>query len=229
MRRIALYFAVAVLLVAADAWALRLPRWVGASICGLGLGLAGPPTALLQPTFAPEPVYAAGTLAEQLAAMKAAQDALDAQDIEWTPLEGGVLLREYRTGRVGAPAIGPGSEVTAEVVVRMKTFRTQKDPGGVRYYSTKIDTPDGQLSWTVGDGQLLPELERGIGGMTKGGLRRIEIPSATVFKARKNKQLPLPSANDEEGLRRFERLFKTDATLIFEVLVKEVRNAAALE
>lgn len=217
---------VVVLLVAADAW--RLPRWVGASICGLGL--AGPPTTLLLPKLAVvEPVHAAGTLAEQLAAMKTAQDALDAQDVEWTPLEGGVLFREYRTGRVGAPAIGPGSEVTAEVVVRMKTFRTQKDPGGVRYYSTKIDEPKNELSWKVGSGQLLPELETGINGMTKGGLRRIEIPSTTVFKARKNNQLPLPSANDEEGQRRFERLFKTDATLIFEVLVKEVRNPAALE
>ena len=172
------------------------------------------------------PVYAVGTLSEQLAALQAAQEAIDAQDVEWQPVDRfpGSLFREYRRGKEGTAPVESGATVSTEMVVRMKTFRTQKDPGGVRYYSTKIDTPNNELQWTIGDGKLPPALEAGMQGMTKSGLRRIEIPSADVFRARKENQLPLPSASDEEGTRRFSRLFKTDATLIFEVLIKKVSH-----
>jgi len=159
--------------------------------------------------------------------MQQAQEALDAQDVEWTPVPGdasGSLFREYRQGKAGSLPVAKGRTVTAELVVRMKSFRTQDNPGGVRYYSTKIDTPGNELTWVVGDGTLLPALEHGMDGMTRGALRRIEVPSVTVFKARKDGQLPLPADKDEEGVRRFARLFKADATLIFEVLLKRVEE-----
>ena len=57
--------------------------------------------------------------------------------------------------------------------------------------------------------------------MRRGGLRRIELPSTMVFAAKKADQLPLPLTKD--GKRRFENLFKTDATLLFEVLVTRVK------
>lgn len=175
----------------------------------------------------------ASTLAEQLAAMQAAQNAIDAQDVEWIPLNGelgklGVSFRDYRSGKAEkdptSPTVRSGSAVTTEMSIRMKKFATQNDPGGVRYYSTKIDTPANELKWTVGDGSILPSLEQGMEGMSKNSLRRIEIPSTLVFQARKTNQLPLPSSKDEEGQRRFKNLFKTDATLIFEVLVKQVQE-----
>ena len=211
-----------VLFASAQAW--RLQRWLGAACVGLACS-----SAPLVPLLLPAPAHAT-TLAEQLASMQAAQDALDAQDVEWTPVEGapkGVLLREYRQGKVNGVPVSPQSKVTAELVVRMKTFRTQNDPGGVRYYSTKIDAPkEGAITWMIGDGSLLPSLEQGMTGMTKGSLRRIEVPSTVVFAARKANQLPLPSDKDEEGQRRFARLFKADATLIFEVLVRSVEPPA---
>jgi hypothetical protein len=43
-----------------------------------------------------------------------------------------------------------------------------------------------------------------------------------VFKARADKQLPTPSAKNEEGNRYYKRLFKTDATVLIEVLVTKI-------
>ena len=67
-------------------------------------------------------------------------------------------------------------------------------------------------------------LEQAMLGMKKGAIRRIEVPSEQVFQARKDKQLPLPSASNDDGNRRFKNLFKTDAKLLFEVLLKSVEN-----
>ena len=92
------------------------------------------------------------------------------------------------------------------------------------YYSTKGDTPYNALQWEFGSGRLLPGLEEGMKGMKRGALRRIEVPSTQVFKARKAEQLPLPALTNEEGNRRFKALFKTDATMIFEVLLTGVKS-----
>ena len=62
-------------------------------------------------------------------------------------------------------------------------------------------------------------------GMHRNGLRRIVLPSTQVFAARDGNQLPLPTTKD--GKRVYDRLFKTDATLLFEVLVTRVRNPPA--
>jgi hypothetical protein len=69
---------------------------------------------------------------------------------------------------------------------------------------------------------MIPGLEEGMMGMAPGALRRVEVPSLQVFKARKDENLPKPSEKDDEGQRRFARLFKSDATLLFEVLVKRI-------
>ena len=107
------------------------------------------------------------------------------------------------------------------MTIRCKSFATQNEPGGLRYFSTKEDTEFNELAWTVGSGALPPSLEEGMMGMRKNALRRIEIPSTAAFAARKADQLPLPTTKD--GKRRFENLFKTDATLLFEVLVTRVK------
>ena len=65
-------------------------------------------------------------------------------------------------------------------------------------------------------------------GMRKSAIRRVEVPSVQVFAGRKANQLPLPSASDDDGNRRYKNLFKTDATLLFEVLVKSIENPTAL-
>ena len=58
-------------------------------------------------------------------------------------------------------------------------------------------------------------------GMKRQGVRRIELPSTVVFAANKKDQLPLPQT--KEGKRLYERLFKTDATMLFEVLVTRIK------
>jgi hypothetical protein len=64
-------------------------------------------------------------------------------------------------------------------------------------------------------------------GMKRSSIRRVELPSQLVFRAREDKQLPLPSEKNEEGNRYYKRLFKTDATLLFEVLVTKIAEPIA--
>ena len=114
-----------------------------------------------------------------------------------------------------------GSKVGVEMTIRCKSFSTANEPGGLKYFSTKEDTEFNELAWTVGSGMLPEGLEEGMMGMHKNSLRRIEVPSTMVYAAKKFNQLPLPTTKD--GKRRFENLFKTDATLLFEVLVTRIK------
>ena len=107
------------------------------------------------------------------------------------------------------------------MTIRCKSFATNNEPGGAKYFSTKDDTDFNEVAWTMGSGAFPPGLEEAMLGMKKGAIRRIELPSTQVFAARNANQLPLPQTKD--GKRRFENLFKTDATLLFEVLVTRVK------
>ena len=109
-------------------------------------------------------LYGEGNLAEQLKKLKQAQDTLDAADVEFVELPSGVSYREYREGK-GSLAVGSGSEVAVQMTVRCKSFRTQKDPGGVQYFSTANDLQGGDLVWTIGSGTYLSGLEEGMMGM----------------------------------------------------------------
>jgi FKBP-type peptidyl-prolyl cis-trans isomerase 2 len=119
------------------------------------------------------------------------------------------------------PVVQAGSKVAVEMTIRCKSFSTANDSGGVKYYSTKDDEEFNELAFVVGSGEMAPGLEEGLMGMHKNALRRIEVPSTMVFSAKKEGQLPLPQT--KEGKRRFESLFKTDATLLFEVLVTRIK------
>jgi len=144
----------------------------------------------------------------------------DKLDIPFEQLKSGVSYREYREGK-GEAVVKDGSKVAVEMTIRCKSFATANDPGGLKYYSTKEDTDFNELAWAVGRGELLPGLEEGMMGMHKGAVRRIEVPGMMVFAARKENQLPLATTKD--GKRRFDSLFKTDATLLFEVLVTRIK------
>ena len=116
-----------------------------------------------------------------------------------------------------------GSKVAVEMSIRCKSFATANEPGGVKYFSTKDDTDFNELAFTIGSGEISSALEEGMMGMHKGALRRIEVPSTLVFAARNANQLPLPSDTNKSGKRVYDRLFKTDATLLFEVLVTRIK------
>lgn len=117
--------------------------------------------------------------------------------------------------------VQPGSKVGTEMTIRCKSFATANEPGGLKYFSTKEDTEFNELAWTIGSGVFSPALEEGMMGMRKNAIRRIEVPSTLVYAAKKADQLPLPQTKD--GKRRFENLFKTDGTLLFEVLVTRIK------
>jgi FKBP-type peptidyl-prolyl cis-trans isomerase len=175
----------------------------------------------------PPPAAKAGIDVSQIESIKKiqeAQAALDSADVEYTKLPSGASYREFRSGR-GERTVEKGKVVTTEMTIRCRSLYTPKEPGGVKYYDTKVDSPDGVLTWEMGSGELPPGLEQAMTGMKKGAIRRIEIPSVQVFRARKDKQLPLPSKRNEEGQRRFEKVFKTDATMLFEVLVLKIADA----
>ncbi len=146
----------------------------------------------------------------------------DTMNIPFEELPSGVSFREYRQGK-GEATIQPGSKVAVEMTIRCKSFATADEPGGLKYFSTKDDTDFNEVAWTIASGELLPGLEEGMMGMHKNAIRRIEVPSTMVFAARKASQLPLPKDSNKDGKRRFENLFKTDATLLFEVLVTRIK------
>ncbi len=91
----------------------------------------------------------------------------------------GISYREYRQG-TGSRVVQKGSTVTVEMSVRCKSLITGTEPQGVKYYSTKEDTPSNSIVWTIGDGTLLPGLEEGMIGMKRNAIRRIEVPSVQV-------------------------------------------------
>lgn len=144
----------------------------------------------------------------------------DTIDIPFTELPSGVSFREYREGK-GEAVVQSGSKVAVEMTIRCKSFATANEPGGVKYFSSKDDTDFNEVAWTIGSGEILPGLEEGMMGMHKNAIRRIEIPSTMVFKARNDGQLPLPQTKD--GKRIYDRLFKTEATLLFEVLATRIK------
>lgn len=146
----------------------------------------------------------------------------DTQDIPFEKLSSGASYREYREGK-GDATVQSQSKVAVEMSIRCRSFATANEPGGLKYFSTKDDTDFNELAWTIGSGELPPELEEAMMGMKKGAIRRIELPSTVVFSARKANTLPLPSDKNKDGKRRFENLFKTDATLLFEVLVTRIK------
>jgi hypothetical protein len=152
----------------------------------------------------------------------------DSKDIAFTVLPSGEgSYRTYREGS-GDATIQPGSKVAVEMTIRCRSFATADEPGGVAYFTTKEDTDFNELAWTIGsspsDGDIVPtQLEECMMGMKKGSVRRIELPSPVVYAAYKAGRLPLPSEKNEDGNRRFEKLWKTDATLLFEVLVTRIK------
>jgi len=149
--------------------------------------------------------------------------ATDADDLPFEKLANGVSYREFREGK-GEVVVQDGSKVAVEMTIRCKSFNTADEPGGVKYFTSKADTEFNEVAWTIGSGELIPGLEEGMVGMHRNALRRIEVPSVLVFAANKNGQLPLPSEKNKAGKRLFEKsLFKTDATLIFEVLVTRIK------
>jgi hypothetical protein len=153
--------------------------------------------------------------ASQLAAIQklnTAQEALDGADIEFTPLKSGGSFREFRPGR-GEKTVAPGDVVTLDLILRAEKLSTTKEVGGIKYLDLR-----GYIATLGADPpQLPPELEEGIVGMRKGAIRRVEVPSTAIYRARKSGSLPIDMTQKNTA-----RVFKTDATSIAEVKVNSI-------
>ena len=123
--------------------------------------------------------------------------------------------------------------MTALLTARAKTLFTPKDPGGVKFYDSKIDSPDkdaegqGVLTWTFGadDSPVPVGLEEAMIGMKRGAIRRVDVPSVQIYKARKDGRLPAPAKKSEEENRIYSKMFKTTGDTIFEVLVERISSS----
>lgn len=160
------------------------------------------------------------------------QAALDGADVSFTELPSGVSYREFRTGR-GEKTLSNGKTVTCKLTARAKTLFTPKDPGGVKFYDSKIDSPDkdaegqGVLTWVFGaeDSPVPVGLEEAMTGMKRGAIRRVDVPSVQIYRARKDGRLPAPAKKSEEENRIYGKMFKTTGDTIFEVLVERITSS----
>lgn len=193
---------------------------VAANSLGIG-GLGGP-----QPALAID-VSQVKNLNDEVTRLKSVQDAMDARDVPYNDLPSGVSYRQFREGK-GDKVVERGSTIVVEMTLRAKKLATQKDPGGVLYYSTAKDSSSGTYSWTIGDGTAIPGVEEALladGGARRSSIRRIDIPSVQIFKARKLGQLPEQKNEDEIRLTR--NLWKTVADMIVEVRVVKIIPAVS--
>ena len=122
----------------------------------------------------------------------------------------------------GGPTVQKGSKVELTMKGRLLNLN------GVIFYDTKSNDPNGfgegtPLLFTVGDGTVIPGLESGIDGMTKGGIRRIIVPAEQGYGGFPGLE-PQPLTEMEK--RALDSVIKNprrDQTVMFDVKVERVR------
>ena len=144
-------------------------------------------------------------------------------------LTDGVQIKDFRVGGGGG---GASSGSSAVVRVGSRVELTMKgrllNLNGVIFYDTKENDPNGfgegsPLVFTVGSNTVLPGLESGIIGMTKGGIRRIIVPANVGYGAYPTLE---PQPLSEMGKRALESVTKNsrrDQTVLFDVRVDRVK------
>jgi len=143
----------------------------------------------------------------------------------FTTLSDGVQIKDFRVaggGGGGSGVVRAGSRVELTMKGRLLNLN------GVIFYDTKENDPNGfgegsPLVFTVGSNTVLPGLESGIIGMTKGGIRRIIIPANVGYGAYPTLE---PQPLSEMGKRALESVTKNprrDQTVLFDVRVDRVR------
>ncbi len=139
----------------------------------------------------------------------------------FTTLSNGVQVKDFRTG-AGGPSVQNGSKVELTMKGRLINLN------GVVFYDTKSKDTSGfgegtPLLFTVGDKSVLPGLESGIAGMTKGAIRRIIVPAEVGYGGFPGLE-PQPFTEMEK--RALDSVIKNprrDQTVMFDVKVERVR------
>ena len=150
------------------------------------------------------------------------QEAPPDGETPFATLSDGVQVKDFRSGERGGPAVACGSRVELTLKGRLLNLN------GVVFYDTKSNDPNGfgegtPLIFAVGDGTVLPGLESGIVGMTRGGIRRIIVPANVGYGAFPGLE-PRPFSEMER--RALDSVIKNprrDQTVMFDVKVERVR------
>ena len=135
-------------------------------------------------------------------------------------LANGVQVKDFRAGS-GAP-IQTGSRVELTMKGRLLNLN------GVIFYDTKSNDPNGfgegtPLLFTVGDGTVLPGLETGVVGMSKGGIRRIIVPADVGYGTFPSLEPQPFAAEERRALDSVVKNPRRDQTVMFDVKVERVR------
>eukprot|EP00984_Skeletonema_dohrnii_P033582 scaffold30584_cov200-Skeletonema_dohrnii-CCMP3373.AAC.1 len=98
----------------------------------------------------------------------------------FSTLPNGVQIKDFRQG--SGSTVQNGSRVELTMKGRLLNLN------GVIFYDTKSNDPNGfgegtPLQFTVGDKSVLPGLESGLIGMSRGGIRRIIVPAEVGYGA----------------------------------------------
>jgi FKBP-type peptidyl-prolyl cis-trans isomerase len=149
-------------------------------------------------------------------------------DSPFVLLSDGVQIKDYRLGG-GSDGASAGAIVKSGSRVELTMKGRLLNLNGVVFYDTKSVDPDGfgegrPLTFVVGDGTVLPGLESGILGMTKGGIRRVIVPSEKVGYGAYPNLEPRPYTDVER--RALDSVVKNprrDGTVVFDVKVERVR------
>mmetsp|Transcript_9344 Transcript_9344/g.16892 ORF Transcript_9344/g.16892 Transcript_9344/m.16892 type:complete len:221 (-) Transcript_9344:96-758(-) len=139
----------------------------------------------------------------------------------FSTLANGVQIKDFREGGSGA-TVGTGTKVELTMKGRLINLN------GIIFYDTKSNDPNGfgegtPLIFTVGDGTVLPGLDSGVVGMTKGGIRRIIVPADVGYgKYPALEPQPLTTV-EKRALDSVVKNPRRDQTVMFDVKVERVR------
>jgi FKBP-type peptidyl-prolyl cis-trans isomerase FkpA len=143
-------------------------------------------------------------------------------------LPDGVQIKDFRVGGGGGTTSGSSAVIRMNSRVELTMKGRLLNLNGVIFYDTKENDPNGfgegsPLVFTVGSNTILPGLESGIIGMTKGGIRRIIVPANVGYGAYPTLE---PQPLSEMGKRALESVTKNsrrDQTVLFDVRVDRVK------
>ena len=139
------------------------------------------------------------------------------KDVAFTELDGGVKIKTLREGS-GERGAERGARTALILTGRLLNLN------GVKFYTnpTAEDKLAGAepLRVTLGEGKLVPGLERGIVGMRKGEIRRIIVPPALGYGGGGGARRLQPTPGTPIELQALESVTENprrDASLLFDV------------
>eukprot|EP00577_Skeletonema_sp_RCC1716_P022686 CAMPEP_0113387302 /NCGR_PEP_ID=MMETSP0013_2-20120614/8463_1 /TAXON_ID=2843 ORGANISM="Skeletonema costatum, Strain 1716" /NCGR_SAMPLE_ID=MMETSP0013_2 /ASSEMBLY_ACC=CAM_ASM_000158 /LENGTH=229 /DNA_ID=CAMNT_0000270187 /DNA_START=45 /DNA_END=734 /DNA_ORIENTATION=+ /assembly_acc=CAM_ASM_000158 len=138
----------------------------------------------------------------------------------FSTLPNGVQIKDFRQG--SGSTVQNGSRVELTMKGRLLNLN------GVIFYDTKSNDPNGfgegtPLQFTVGDKSVLPGLESGLIGMSRGGIRRIIVPAEVGYGAFPSLE-PQPLTDVER--RALDSVVKNprrDQTVMFDCKVERLK------